>query len=105
MFIRVGTSESGVFDITLGEAGQVLVSNGPNSAPTWQDLPTGAAGAVSAFSYTQDWEKEHADSFGGFRYGAANFTAEFERGSAQATGAHGPACYTSAGDHPWAKRV
>lgn len=37
-----------------------------------ENLPRG-------FSYTQPWEKALLDEMGGFDYGCANFTAEFER--------------------------
>ena len=102
MFIRVINSASGNYDIDLGQAGQVLMSNGPSAAPSFQD-PAGGA-PVRGFSYTQDWELAHVVSYGGFNFGVGNFTSEFERTLLSGT-RHGPACYTTPSDHPFAKRV
>ena len=101
MFIRVANSNQGYFDIDAGQAGQVLVSNGPSLAPTFQDPP---GNVIRGFSYTQGWELEHLEAFGGFNFGLGNFTSEFERDLLGGTRL-GPATYTSPGDHPWAKRI
>ena len=102
MFIRVPNSNQGYFDVTVGTRGQVLMSNGEDVAPSFQDQSVGTP--VRGFSYTQDWEKTDLDAFDGFDFGVGNFTAEFERTAAGATG-HGPAAYTSPHDFPWARRI
>lgn len=102
MFIRIPNSNGGYFDIAMGTKGQMLMSNGETVAPSFQDVSRGSP--LRGFSYTQDWEKTQLDNFGGYDFGVANFTAEFERTAAGSTG-HGPANYTSPHDHPWTKRI
>lgn len=53
-----------------------------------ENLPRG-------FSYTQPWERVLLVAFGGFDYGCANFTAEFERGLLDERRQFGPANHTS----------
>jgi hypothetical protein len=58
-----------------------------------ENLPRG-------FSVTQPWELEHLQASGGFNYGVANFTAEFERRAGQSLGwderdRYGPGNHTS----------
>ena len=107
MFIRLPNSSNGYWDVELGAQGSVLTSNGDDVAPTFASAAAGSS-LVRGFSYTQEWEQAELERYGGYDFGLANFTAEFERTAAEAamgTAAHGPASYSTMSDHPWAKRV
>ncbi len=90
-FIRLGTSQSGQYDVPVGTAGQVLTSNGATAAPTFQ-----AGGAGGGNPFDQDLNTDDPVQFAG---------VTFASGAGLSFGGSGTAITAVGGDHDGSSTV